>query len=442
MSRPSSAAWTMAFVAALAMPPASHASGARPGDPGSPDHVSHYAVVVTGPAFDKRLDGLYWACNQRIREMLRQYGYPGEAVYCLADRGPTRGPGVGGRSTLVNLRKIFRHLAQIMKDRDQLFIFLIGHGGPSGKDFIYVLNDGRLTGAELNALLDGLPTRDITLALNPCFSGGFIPKLSGPGRVICTSTNDAEENAVGWAEAFTEALLPRKGGDKAVRRVSIKQAYNAALDATVAHYHGKPREHPLLDDNGDGVGHFGKAAVVGGDGKLAARRFLGDQGHKLVFQVAAVEKLRRLNTRLVLCDLARVQRVFAAESVYLGTLGGYENDVGANSTREDVHLAWARRQPAHVVAENLVTKYLLQFDRQARRGRESAEHFFAEASARIASYGIDLGDKGASLRDVQPHLDWAKRQTMAALREGLETKLRALLASASDPATKGSRALE
>src|SRR5438270_7931511 len=34
----------------------------------------------------------------------------------------------------------------------------------------------------------------------------------------------------------------------------------------------------------------------------------------------------------------RVQRVFAAEGVYLGKLGGYVNDMGANSTRAEDHL--------------------------------------------------------------------------------------------------------
>ena len=36
------------------------------------------------------------------------------------------------------------------------------------------------------------------------------------------------------------------------------------------------------------------------------------------------------------------ERVFAAESVYLGRLGGYRN-AGANSTRLEQHLEWARQ---------------------------------------------------------------------------------------------------
>jgi hypothetical protein len=424
--------WFGAALFALVAPPGRAGDGA--------ERVHHYAVVVTGPAFNKGLDACYWGVNQQIRSMLTAYGYPDEAVYCLCDQGPTRGAGILGRSTLANVRKIFRHLSKVLEENDHLLVFMVGHGSPSDGDFVYVLNNGRLTSAELRALLDAVPTRNVTIALSPCFSGGFIPKLSGPGRVICTSTNDAETNATAWAEAFTEALLFRKrgehSGDELNRRVSIKQAYNVALDATVKRYRGNTREHPLLDDNGDGVGHFGKAAVVDGDGGLAAKRFLGDEGRRLIISPEAVEKLRRLNAGLVLCDLARAQRIFADEGVYLGNLGGYEDDVGANSTRREDHLAWARRQPPHVVADNLVTKYLLQFDRQARQARASAERFYAQSSARLASYGINLGEYSASGTNAGVYLDWAKGQTDATLREHLEARVRALLAGASDPPSK------
>lgn len=422
--------WLTVSAVALLFPPISHAEGPPP------DRITHYAVIVTGPAFNPSLNSKYWAVNRNAREMLNAYGYPKEAVYCLCEQGPTRGSGVDGCSTVVNVRKVFGHLAKVMKDGDQLFILLVGHGAPSGKDFVYVLNDGRITATELNTLVDRLPTQHITIAMSPCFSGGFIPKLSRPGRVICTSTNDAEENATPWAEAFTEALMPSKSAELSKQRISIKQAYDSALDATVKRYNGNTREHPLLDDNGDGVGHFGRGTLVGGDGKLAAQRFLGAEGRKLAFSAGAIEKLRELNAPLSLIDLSRLQRVFAAEGVYLGTLGGYEKDVGANSTRTDDHLAWARRQSAHVVADNLVNKYVIQFDRQARVGRGAAERFYADASARMAAYGVDLGNPGANLKDSGAHLNWAKGQALSKLRQELEVKVRTLLAGVSNPAVK------
>jgi hypothetical protein len=90
---------------------------------------------------------------------------------------------------------------------------------------------------------------------------------------------------------------------------------------------------------------------VSGDGQLAANRFLGEEGRPLHIEPDALKELRRLNSGFVLNNPTRVQRIFAAESVYLGKLGGYDQDVGANSTVEEQHLTWAKRQPLHVVAE-------------------------------------------------------------------------------------------
>lgn len=59
-------------------------------------------------------------------------------------------------------------------------------------------------------------------------------------------------------------------------------------------------EHPLLDDNDDSVGFYGKSAVVGGDGSLAADTFLGDNGRKLRHQQSALKALEMANRELKL----------------------------------------------------------------------------------------------------------------------------------------------
>jgi hypothetical protein len=64
---------------------------------------------------------------------------------------------------------------------------------------------------------------------------------------------------------------------------------------------------------------------VSGDGQLAANRLLGEEGRPHI-EPDALKELRRLNSGLVLNNPTRVQRIFAAESVYLGKLGGYDQD--------------------------------------------------------------------------------------------------------------------
>lgn len=289
---------------------AAEPSGAEPsGDdrdgvaqPAAVHRVTHYAFLSTGPAFGERLGGLYWGVNNGMYDVLRQYGYPDESIYRFGDYEQAKPVGVDGKSTLSNFRRTFKHLQRHLKESDHLFIMVVGHGtfSKAHDDFVHPLLDGKLTATELKEMADLLPTKNVTVAMHPCYSGGFVPSLTGPGRVIVTSTNDREVNAVPWAEAFVESLRLSGGNDlNADGCISIKEAYQAALEPSRKRYGEDLKEHPLIDDNADGVGHFvGEEESVGGDGELASERFLGDGGMPLRFSADAIERLTELNKAL------------------------------------------------------------------------------------------------------------------------------------------------
>lgn len=268
--------------------------------------VKHFALVCCGSTHgSEQHKKWYWSSNERISKMLHEvYGYPQEAIYRLYEEGNAKDPDVDGCSSLVNLRKVFKHLAKIMKKDDHLLVYLVGHGGPNGDDYVYDMIDGRLTGKELGRMLDDIRSRNIVIILNPCHSGGFVPALSGKGRVICTSTSASEGNAAGWEGYMTRALAKASDADRdGDGRVSLKEAYNASVQGTMKWYEKKGYkldEHPLLDDNGDGKGHFGKEPLVEGDGDLASRTYLGAEGRTLKYKDSALKSLARINRKLKL----------------------------------------------------------------------------------------------------------------------------------------------
>ena len=262
--------------------------------------VTHFALISTGPAFNEHLEMLYWGVNETIYRVLRNYGYPHEAIIQLSERGRNDSRRVDGRSSLENFRSAFRHLAKITQPDDHVMILLVGHGAPANGDFITPFIDGELSATELGELVEPIQAKNMTLILHPCFSGGFIPNVSGPGRVVVTSTIDKEVNGVPWAEAFVEAFAPESKKDTdSDGRVAILEAYVASLRPGKDRYGSDLREHPLLDDNGDGVGHFG-GLPLGGDGSAARKRFLGDQGRPLQFEESAIEQLRQSNSTMLL----------------------------------------------------------------------------------------------------------------------------------------------
>jgi hypothetical protein len=138
-----------------------------------------------------------------------------------------------------------------------------------------------------------------------------------------------------------------------------------------------------------------------------------------------------------LYQLVRIQsqapsacEIFAVESVWLSTLAGEKPNQATHSESHAEQLAWAERKPLPEIVTRLSERFAQQFDKQARQGNESARRFYAQASARLAAYGIDLGDRGSNLRGEEPHYSWAQRQTTAKLREAIVEKVIALLHNA------------
>jgi hypothetical protein len=123
---------------------------------------------------------------------------------------------------------------------------------------------------------------------------------------------------------------------------------------------------------------------------------------------------------------SRVDEIFGIESAYLGGCGGYDND-GANGTNAAGHQSWAQERPENTVIAGLLEKYDQQFIFQSRKGVEAARAFYAEASARLARYGIDLGDPGSNGKEAPPHLYWARKQSLEKLRSCIREKVGSLM---------------
>jgi tetratricopeptide (TPR) repeat protein len=122
------------------------------------------------------------------------------------------------------------------------------------------------------------------------------------------------------------------------------------------------------------------------------------------------------------------KEIFARESAYLGGLGGY-TDAGANLKDAAAHRGYARSHGPTEVTDNLVDKYRQQFDLQARKGEAAARTFYAEASARLASYDIDLKGPRANSKDPKVHEEWAKARSLDMVKKEIERKARLVMES-------------
>jgi hypothetical protein len=157
-----------------------------------------------------------------------------------------------------------------------LFIILIDHGSP---DKFYLTEGQEVTAGTFKIWLDILQNKldaegidqPVIIILGACYSGSFIDDLSDPdrNRIIIASSAENEPSYQGPldpysgnrdGEFFTSVLFNGLGAG-----YDLKTAFEIAVEQTEEHTfsgeEGVPgpwfdgaKQHPLLDDNGDGQG--------------------------------------------------------------------------------------------------------------------------------------------------------------------------------------------
>jgi hypothetical protein len=134
---------------------------------------------------------------------------------------------------------------------------LIGHGTFDGREAKFNLRGTDIAAAELAEWLKPF-RRPLAIIDTSSSSAPFLAKLSGPNRVIVTSTRSGyEQNFARFGKYFTEAVGdPASDLDKD-GQVSLLEAFLCGARKTAEFYKTEQRlatEHALLDDNGDGMG--------------------------------------------------------------------------------------------------------------------------------------------------------------------------------------------
>jgi hypothetical protein len=139
----------------------------------------------------------------------------------------------------------------------KLWLVLIGHGTFDGDE------------AKFNARGPDFSATDLALWLKPFHrplavidtssaSAPFLNRLSGPNRVIVTATRSGDEqNYARFGPYLAEALTDPQSDLDQDGEVSLLEAFLSASGRLADFYKAEGRlatEHPLLDDNGDGLG--------------------------------------------------------------------------------------------------------------------------------------------------------------------------------------------
>lgn len=219
-------------------------------------------------------------------------------------------------------------LAEARGRTSPLWLVLIGHGTFDGKIARFNLRGPDITPADLQEWLRPVE-RPVAVINGASASGPFLAELSGPGRVVVTSTRSGHEyNFARLGGYLAEAIADPAADLDKDEQTSLLEAWLAAAARTAEFYAADTRlqtEHALLDDNGDKLGtppdffegiRPVKAAKEGAalDGKLAARLVLvpGDREETL----SPEQRSRRDELEKTLAEM-RSRKADLDESRYL-----------------------------------------------------------------------------------------------------------------------------
>lgn len=280
-----------------------------------------FVVVISGLGGEASYSRSFHAWSSDLVESAVAAGVPARNVFYLAEdrkRDPDRIDGVSRQETV---RETLAEVTRRAGPEDDVWVVLFGHGSDRAGETRVSLPGPDMSGRDFAEALEPMDVRHLVFVNATSASGGFVPLLSGPGRVVVTATRSAaERHAPLFGGFFAEGLAEGRADIDKDERVSLLEAFEYARAEVARAYASENQlqtEHALLDDNGDGSGSLEPELAEGADGILASRVFLApplDSGAATSPELSAlVARREELEQRLA--EL-RSQRESLAEELY------------------------------------------------------------------------------------------------------------------------------
>src|SRR5712664_3467639 len=161
-----------------------------------PARAASYYVTVAGLGGKPDYEQRFTALAKDLDKLLKDSG--GDAhVYTLT----------GSDAMKAHLTDTMNTIAHEAKADDTLIVTLIGHGSYDNVEYKFNLPGPDISGEELAALCDRVPTKRQLIVNTTSASGGSIGALQRPGRIVITATKTGtEKNATVFARYWVEAL--------------------------------------------------------------------------------------------------------------------------------------------------------------------------------------------------------------------------------------------
>jgi len=160
----------------------------------------------------------------------------------------------GADSTRAHLTDTIGQVSHSAKPDDDFVLVLIGHGSFDGVEYKLNLVGPDISGADLAALCDKVPSKRQLVINTTSSSGGSIAALKKPGRAVVAATKSGtEKNATVFARYWVAALHDAATDADKNDSISAMEAFQYADRKTAEFYESQKRlatEHPVFEDTG------------------------------------------------------------------------------------------------------------------------------------------------------------------------------------------------
>ena len=316
-----------------------------------------------------------------------------------------------------------------------LYVVLVNHGELNGEEDagMFHLHPDNLRPEELDEMLFELENNfpenslvieePIIVVLGMCFSGSFMEALSRPGRIIISASASNERSIQGPAidpaperrlqqgEYFVYLLFRELSTGVNlldgfnVSRNMIRQVtsrFNLAKQGTESQFPDADMgQHPLMDDNGDGVASQ-LASLTQGDGLRAA---------KVVLRASDVSEGLRNSFRPDPDGIPKIARV--SPSIFLGPDTVFPDP----STNNDTLILWAEVDETPTSKNNfplfLEIKKPGNFRENAKNDETLQADLAEELDCRPMAFDNDFfGQGGNTIRYIWPEIESPNPETI------------------------------
>lgn len=220
-----------------------------------------YFVTVAGLGAEAEYEQRFSGWAKDLDKVVR--GEPGAKVDTFTGKDATK----------ANLEAKLKAIASQAKADDSVVLTLIGHGTYDDRDYKFALPGPDISATELSQLLDRIQAH-VLVVNTTSSSGGSIPILQKPKRVVITSTKTGtEKNVTVFARYWIEALRdPAADADKN-QVITALEAFKYAEAKTAKYFETQnwlATEHCLIEDAGKGEG-VKDPGPENGEGQVAGR---------------------------------------------------------------------------------------------------------------------------------------------------------------------------